>query len=123
MGWLRRVLIEGDDPGEQIANEATEFLKTGKVPAGEATQAGQEETQGGEVTRYYIKVSGCDDRTEVIVELNHGEAAAVERVAKAVTEASFVGCMPRMHFRVATEDDTATVAERLAERDEAMKDD
>lgn len=43
-----------------------------------------------------ITVSGCDDSTIVDMLLRQDEVALIERVAKAVTEASAYDCMPTM---------------------------
>lgn len=47
---------------------------------------------------YSVVVSGCDDSTEVEVELTDTEAATVRRIAGLVTEASEYGCQPVMRI-------------------------
>lgn len=46
------------------------------------------------MSRRLIHVGGCDDSTNVILDLTDAEYAVVQRVAKAVTAASRYGCQP-----------------------------
>ena len=46
MGFWRRVLIEGEDPEGQLADEAAEYLKTGKVPPVKETKRDKKKRKG-----------------------------------------------------------------------------
>lgn len=45
---------------------------------------------------YTVHISGCDDSTTAQVDLTDAEAAAVAKVARAITATSDYGCMPTM---------------------------
>lgn len=45
---------------------------------------------------YTIRASGCDDATTVYLQLTDSEAAAVAKVARAITAASGCSCEPRL---------------------------
>ena len=45
---------------------------------------------------YNIALAGCDDQTNVEMDLTDDEAALLERVAAATRQASQFGCMPTM---------------------------
>lgn len=47
--------------------------------------------------RYRVSVVGCDDQTDITIELTDAEAAAVEHVAEAITAASAYPCQPVMN--------------------------
>jgi hypothetical protein len=47
------------------------------------------------VTKRLIYVTGCDDSTSVVLDLDDAEYALAQRIAKQVTEAGG-GCMPVM---------------------------
>ena len=47
------------------------------------------------MTRRLIYVSGCDDSTSVVLDLDDDEYALVQRIASLVSEAGG-GCMPTM---------------------------
>jgi hypothetical protein len=64
---------------------------------------------------YYIKASGCDDSTAVIVDLTDVEAAVVAKVAQVITTASESGCQPTLRVRLATDEDRAALEEDGAE--------
>ena len=49
--------------------------------------------------KYHIKVSGCDDKTEIIIDLTDDQAAFVKHLSKCITETSTYGCMPRMYVQ------------------------
>jgi len=51
-----------------------------------------------------VTVSGCDDKTRVVMPLTAAEAALIGRLADAITEASETECMPKM--RIAPGDQT-----------------
>ena len=59
------------------------------------------------MTTYRVVVSGCDDATEVDIDLDDAEAATVTRLAEAIAAKSEFGCQPTMRIRVAplTEED------------------
>lgn len=48
------------------------------------------------MTAYQVKLSGCDDSTRFVVDLDDAEAAAVERVAELSRQASAFSCQPSM---------------------------
>jgi hypothetical protein len=50
------------------------------------------------VKAYEIKLSGCDDSTRFVMDLDDAEAALLERVAARSQEASSYGCEPRMYL-------------------------
>lgn len=56
------------------------------------------------MTAYRIRASGCDDSTHVDLDLTDDEAAAVRKVAEAITEASQFGCMPVLSIKPAAEE-------------------
>ena len=47
---------------------------------------------------YKISVDGCDDSTEIEMELTGAEWALVKWIAQKITEASTYGCMPTMEI-------------------------
>lgn len=51
---------------------------------------------------YRVRVSGCDDETEVVVQLTAAEADTVGRIASEVTATSSFSCMPTMVIEPAT---------------------
>lgn len=69
------------------------------------------------MAKYLIKASGCDDSTSVIVDLTDAEFAVAERIAKAVTQASFFGCMPRLAVSAASPDVVAQVEQDNRDRE------
>ena len=48
------------------------------------------------MTDRLIYVSGCDDSTAVVLDLNDAEYLVAQRIAEAITQASTYGCMPNM---------------------------
>ena len=46
--------------------------------------------------KYKIEVDGCDDTTELEIELSDFEYLFVKDLAKKITAASTCGCQPRM---------------------------
>lgn len=50
-----------------------------------------------------ITVDGCDDYTEVTMQMTDAELAFLQKVAAAITNASEYGCMPRMEVKVVEE--------------------
>lgn len=54
---------------------------------------------------YHLRASGCDDATEVLLELTDTEAATVQQVAERITATSRYACMPRVAIRLATPED------------------
>ncbi|MDG3012405.1 hypothetical protein G4X40_19885 [Rhodococcus sp. D2-41] len=51
---------------------------------------------------YTVAAKGCDDNTRVEIELTDTEAAAVRKVAEAVTAASTYSCEPRLYIHLAS---------------------
>lgn len=49
------------------------------------------------MSAYLISAEGCDDVTEVVMDLKPAEAAVVARVAAAIT-AEGGGCRPTLHL-------------------------
>jgi hypothetical protein len=63
------------------------------------------------VAEYLVTAAGCDDKTQVLAELDDAEAAAVRKVADLVTEASESQCQPRLRVVPVAEADPGTVSE------------
>lgn len=55
-----------------------------------------------ESTRYIVRVQGCDDTTNVVVDLTPAELSTVKRIAELVTLHGG-GCAPIMQIHVAEE--------------------
>lgn len=53
------------------------------------------------MTEYFIKITGCDDATEFLIDLTEVEAVALRRVAAFANATSRHGCQPRINVRVA----------------------
>ena len=51
------------------------------------------------MSRYVIRVIGCDDTTSIVRALNDSEASLVREICEQVTAASEYKCMPRMELR------------------------
>ena len=49
-----------------------------------------------------IKVHGCDDTTEIMMDVTDEQHQFLHRVAKEVTAASSYQCMPTMEVRLAS---------------------
>ena len=47
--------------------------------------------------KYHIRVQGCDDKTEIDMDLTDAQAAIIKLMAERVTETSESGCMPRIY--------------------------
>lgn len=63
--------------------------------------------------RVFVSVQGCDDSTDVIVELSELGRAGVEKLAAEVARMSTCDCQPTLHeIRDATPADERNVAER-----------
>ena len=54
---------------------------------------------------YLVKVTGCDDVTELIIQADDIQFSVMKKLAERVTEASANGCQPVMSIREATEAD------------------
>ena len=54
---------------------------------------------------YLVKVTGCDDVTELIIQADDIQFSVMKKLAERVTEASANGCQPVMSIREATEVD------------------
>lgn len=48
------------------------------------------------MSAFDIVVQGCDDATEITVDLTPAKLAFLTEIAERITAASEVGCMPRM---------------------------
>ncbi len=53
---------------------------------------------------YKIGVHGCDDSTEIEMELTETEWTLVRRIARKITETSTYGCMPTMEIEEVKEE-------------------
>lgn len=49
-----------------------------------------------ETETYRIRLIGCDDTTEFVMDITEDEAALIRRVAEKSDETSNYGCMPTM---------------------------
>lgn len=49
--------------------------------------------------KYYIKLSGCDDITPFVMELDENEVKLLQIVAQKSREVSSYSCMPRMFVK------------------------
>ena len=54
---------------------------------------------------YLVKVVGCDDSTDFIIQATDAEFAVIKKLAERVTEASANHCQPDMSIREATKAD------------------
>lgn len=52
--------------------------------------------RGGRMTAYRIQAVGCDDMTQVTIDLSPQEFAAVQKVADAINAERTTGCMPSL---------------------------
>lgn len=70
---------------------------------------------------YHIRLSGCDDTTNIVLNLEDDQIAVFQKIAERINERSYSGCMPTIAVREATqqdiEDDNEAIAE-MAERQE-----
>ena len=55
--------------------------------------------------RYVIRLNGCDDETEIFMDLEPHEAELIERVSAASKAASTYGCMPRLNIQTVQGDE------------------
>lgn len=53
------------------------------------------------MTAYQVKLSGCDDTTVFVTDLDEDQAALVERIAAQSRETSQFDCQPRMTLTAA----------------------
>ncbi len=72
------------------------------------------------MAEYLVRATGCDDSTRVVVELTDIQAAAVRKVAEAVTGAGG-GCQPTLSV-VAVADADGADYDWLVERANALPD-
>lgn len=49
--------------------------------------------------KYLINCSGCDDSTQITIDLTEKQLAFVKYLADQITQTSTYGCMPRVHVR------------------------
>lgn len=47
--------------------------------------------------KYLINCSGCDDSTQITIDLTDKQLAFVKYLADQITQTSTYGCMPTMH--------------------------
>lgn len=47
--------------------------------------------------KYLIDCSGCDDSTQITIDLTDKQLAFVKYLADQITQTSTYGCMPRLH--------------------------
>lgn len=55
------------------------------------------------MSMYQIATRGCDESTEIELDLTATEADVIARVAVAINRASSYDCMPRLYITQATE--------------------
>jgi len=48
------------------------------------------------VRNVIVRVSGCDDYTQVVIRADEAEIKLLQRVAELITRTSTYGCMPKM---------------------------
>ena len=49
-------------------------------------------------TPYIVRLTGCDDETEIPMDLTPNEADLIRRLSAASHQASEYGCMPKLHL-------------------------
>lgn len=66
-------------------------------------------------TDYHISVSGCDDSTEIVLNLDEPQISTFRKISDRLNERSSYGCMPKIAIREATADDITNDTEAIAE--------
>ncbi|MET4059987.1 hypothetical protein ABIB35_001532 [Arthrobacter sp. UYP6] len=70
---------------------------------------------------YYITLSGCDDKTEIVLNLDEAQADVLRKFASRINERSGFECQPKMKIAEATqrqiEADTQAVAAAANEKE------
>lgn len=64
--------------------------------------------------KYAINVQGCDDNTEVVMELTPDEWDIIARLTALINATSTYGCMPTMSLREADLDEEETHEEKVS---------